>query len=216
MQSARAVGAGDRRILLRHVLPNALAPLIVQTTVSISDAILIEAGLSFSGLGSRRQLLRGGTCSAAVDDYMELANWSQRSFPVRRSCSRCSASPGGRWTPRCSSTRLTPGLVAPPLVHHVHELFDGEIAAKVLADECRTTRRAPVADLDMCGVMITFGRSKNGLSAGSSRCAKTSELGTRESAFISAGTSAPSSSPDPPDRDEIRGGLDRSELGLDR
>lgn len=49
--AARAVGASDQRIMLRHVLPNAVSPLIVQGTVSISYAILGEAALSFLGLG---------------------------------------------------------------------------------------------------------------------------------------------------------------------
>jgi len=49
--AARALGASDRRIIFRHVLPNAASPIIVQGTVSISYAILGEAGLSFLGLG---------------------------------------------------------------------------------------------------------------------------------------------------------------------
>ncbi|MDQ7819213.1 MAG: ABC transporter permease [Armatimonadota bacterium] len=49
--AARALGASDRRVIFRHILPNAGAPIIVQGTVSISYAILGEAGLSFLGLG---------------------------------------------------------------------------------------------------------------------------------------------------------------------
>lgn len=49
--AARAMGGSDRRIMLRHILPNALSPIIVQATVSVSYAILAEAGLSFLGLG---------------------------------------------------------------------------------------------------------------------------------------------------------------------
>jgi len=49
--AARAMGASDIRILFRHILPNTLAPVIVQATVSVSYAILAEAGLSFLGLG---------------------------------------------------------------------------------------------------------------------------------------------------------------------
>jgi peptide/nickel transport system permease protein len=48
---ARAIGSSPLRIMLRHILPNAIAPVIVQATVSISAAILAEAGLSFLGLG---------------------------------------------------------------------------------------------------------------------------------------------------------------------
>ncbi len=49
--SARAMGAGATRILLRHILPNLLSPLIVQVTVMFGTAILFEASLSFLGLG---------------------------------------------------------------------------------------------------------------------------------------------------------------------
>jgi peptide/nickel transport system permease protein len=49
--AARAIGASDARIQLRHIMPNTVAPVIVQATVSISYAILGEAGLSFLGLG---------------------------------------------------------------------------------------------------------------------------------------------------------------------
>jgi peptide/nickel transport system permease protein len=49
--AARAVGAFDRRVMFRHVLPNVVSPIIVQATVSVSFAILAEAGLSFLGLG---------------------------------------------------------------------------------------------------------------------------------------------------------------------
>jgi peptide/nickel transport system permease protein len=49
--AARAIGASNARIQLRHIMPNTIAPVIVQGTVSISYAILGEAGLSFLGLG---------------------------------------------------------------------------------------------------------------------------------------------------------------------
>lgn len=49
--AARATGVSDWRIMSRHILPNALAPVIVQATVSVSAAILAEAGLSFLGVG---------------------------------------------------------------------------------------------------------------------------------------------------------------------
>jgi len=49
--ASRAIGASDWRIMTRHILPNTMAPVIVQATVSVSAAILAEAGLSFLGLG---------------------------------------------------------------------------------------------------------------------------------------------------------------------
>jgi peptide/nickel transport system permease protein len=49
--AARAVGVTDRRIMFRHILPNALAPLLVAATFGVAGAILTEAGLSYLGLG---------------------------------------------------------------------------------------------------------------------------------------------------------------------
>ena len=49
--AARCIGVSDRHIMLRHILPNALAPLLVAATFGIAGAILTEAGLSYLGLG---------------------------------------------------------------------------------------------------------------------------------------------------------------------
>jgi peptide/nickel transport system permease protein len=51
VEAARAIGVGDGRLIFRHVLPNALAPVIVSATFGVAAAILTEAGLSFLGLG---------------------------------------------------------------------------------------------------------------------------------------------------------------------
>lgn len=51
VHAARALGAGDRRVLVRHILPNTLAPVIVLATVGMATAIIAEAALSFLGLG---------------------------------------------------------------------------------------------------------------------------------------------------------------------
>ena len=51
VQAARALGASDGRILLRHILPNAIQPLIVQASLGMAGAVLSEAALSFLGLG---------------------------------------------------------------------------------------------------------------------------------------------------------------------
>jgi peptide/nickel transport system permease protein len=51
VQAARALGASDARILLRHILPNAIQPLIVQASLGMAGAVLAEASLSFLGLG---------------------------------------------------------------------------------------------------------------------------------------------------------------------
>jgi peptide/nickel transport system permease protein len=51
VQAARALGVKDRRIIFRHILPNALAPVFVTASLGVASAILIEAGLSFLGFG---------------------------------------------------------------------------------------------------------------------------------------------------------------------
>jgi len=51
VQAARAAGTGDARIIVRHILPNAIAPIIVLATVGMAAAIIAEAALSFLGLG---------------------------------------------------------------------------------------------------------------------------------------------------------------------
>jgi peptide/nickel transport system permease protein len=51
VEAARAAGARDRRIIFRHILPNAMSPIIVQTTLIVGIAIIIEAALSFLGFG---------------------------------------------------------------------------------------------------------------------------------------------------------------------
>jgi peptide/nickel transport system permease protein len=51
VEAARAAGARDRRIIFRHILPNAMGPIIVNTTLTIGGAIILEAALSFLGFG---------------------------------------------------------------------------------------------------------------------------------------------------------------------
>jgi peptide/nickel transport system permease protein len=51
VDAARALGTSDWRVMLRHLLPNAVAPIIVQLTLDVGQAIIGEAGLSFLGFG---------------------------------------------------------------------------------------------------------------------------------------------------------------------
>lgn len=53
VEAARAIGANDRRIMMQHIFPNSLAPLIVEVSLSLAFAILAEAALSFFGLGTQ-------------------------------------------------------------------------------------------------------------------------------------------------------------------
>ena len=53
VRAAAALGAGPRRVMFRHLLPNTIGPLLVAATLAVGDVILLEAGLSFLGLGVR-------------------------------------------------------------------------------------------------------------------------------------------------------------------
>lgn len=59
--AARSLGAGSARILRRHVLPNVLTPVIVTTTLGIAQVVVLEAGLSFLGIGAREPVPSLGT-----------------------------------------------------------------------------------------------------------------------------------------------------------
>ena len=65
VEAARAAGANDRRIIFRHILPNAMSPIIVQTTLIVGTAIIIEAALSFLGFGVRPPIPTWGGMAAA-------------------------------------------------------------------------------------------------------------------------------------------------------
>ena len=73
--SARCIGAGDRRILYRHVLPNTLAPLIVQVSLALSWSLLTEAGLSFLGLGTQPPMPSWGVMLSESRGIAEVAPW---------------------------------------------------------------------------------------------------------------------------------------------
>lgn len=75
VDAARTVGASDVRIMWRHVLPNATAPLIVQATVSVSYAILAEATLSFLGLGVEASTPTWGLILAEARSFISRAWW---------------------------------------------------------------------------------------------------------------------------------------------
>ena len=68
--SARSVGASDLRIIIRHVLPNCTAPIIVTSTLLLAGAILAEASLSFLGLGAQPPDPSWGTMVARGRDYL--------------------------------------------------------------------------------------------------------------------------------------------------
>jgi peptide/nickel transport system permease protein len=65
VEAARAAGANDRRIIFRHILPNAVSPIIVQTTLIVGTAIIVEAALSFLGFGVRPPIPTWGGMAAS-------------------------------------------------------------------------------------------------------------------------------------------------------
>jgi peptide/nickel transport system permease protein len=75
VEGARAMGARLGRVLGRYVLPNIAAPVIVQTTLAFSTAILSEATLSFLGLGTQPPDPSWGTMLSAGRRFMEIAPW---------------------------------------------------------------------------------------------------------------------------------------------
>lgn len=70
VEAARAVGAGDVRIIWRHVLPNSVAPVIVQATLNLGGAILVAAGLGFLGLGVQEPTPEWGTMLGEGRQYI--------------------------------------------------------------------------------------------------------------------------------------------------
>ena len=75
VQASRALGAGDVRLMTRAILPNVLAPVIVQATFNLSTAIMIEAALSFLGLGVQPPAPSWGTMLSEARTFMELDPW---------------------------------------------------------------------------------------------------------------------------------------------
>ena len=75
VQASRALGAGDARLMIHAILPNVLAPVIVQATFNLSTAIMIEAALSFLGLGVQPPAPSWGTMLSEARSFMELDPW---------------------------------------------------------------------------------------------------------------------------------------------
>lgn len=80
VESARAVGANDFIILLKYILPNSMAPILVQLTLRIGSSILHVAGLSYIGLGVQPPLPEWGAILTAAKVYMRDA-WHISVFP---------------------------------------------------------------------------------------------------------------------------------------
>ena len=75
IESARSLGAKDLRIMIRHVFPNIMAPLIVLTSLYISQAIIAEATLSFLGLGTQPPAAAWGNMLAIARGFIDESVW---------------------------------------------------------------------------------------------------------------------------------------------
>jgi len=75
VSSARVLGASDLRIIFRHLLPNAMAPVLVSATLGVAGAILTESALSFLGIGVQPPTPSWGNILTAGKDNIEVAWW---------------------------------------------------------------------------------------------------------------------------------------------
>jgi peptide/nickel transport system permease protein len=75
VQAARAVGSSDRRIMLRHVLPNLVGPIIVLSTLQVGSAILIGSALSYLGMGAQPPAPEWGLMTVDGQAYLSSAWW---------------------------------------------------------------------------------------------------------------------------------------------
>ncbi len=75
VQAARALGASDARIMLKHVLPNAFSPLLIQGTLAVAAAIIAESSLSFLGLGQQPPAPSWGSMLNVAKNFLAEAPW---------------------------------------------------------------------------------------------------------------------------------------------
>jgi peptide/nickel transport system permease protein len=80
IEAARSIGARDMRILLQHIMPNSIVPILVKASIDFSYAILITASLSFLGVGAQPPAPELGSMVAAGRVYL-LTSWWFATFP---------------------------------------------------------------------------------------------------------------------------------------
>lgn len=97
VQAARALGASNSRILLRHIAPNAVAPVIVVATIALGTYIALEATLSYLGVGLKPPTVSWGIDISAASPYI-------RNAPTC-CCGRPAPWPSRCWPSSCSATR---------------------------------------------------------------------------------------------------------------
>lgn len=80
VEASRALGGSGGRIMFRHILPNALGPILVSTTLAVGSAILLESALSFFGFGVQPPTPTWGNLLNSAADWLDLAPW-MATFP---------------------------------------------------------------------------------------------------------------------------------------
>jgi ABC-type dipeptide/oligopeptide/nickel transport system permease subunit len=75
IEAARALGASNSRIIVKHIFPNAFAPIIVYATMNVGTAIIVEAALSFLGIGVMPPAPAWGKMLSESLDYIDVAPW---------------------------------------------------------------------------------------------------------------------------------------------
>nr|WP_264296362.1 MULTISPECIES: ABC transporter permease [Blautia] len=75
VEAVRSAGAGDLRIIFRHLLPNSIGPIIIQATLRIGSSILLAATLSFLGLGAQPPTPEWGAMLSAARNYVWTASY---------------------------------------------------------------------------------------------------------------------------------------------
>jgi peptide/nickel transport system permease protein len=81
VMAAKAVGVGDFRIALRHILPNAIGPIVVSATLLVANAIILEAFVSFLNFGLKAQDISWGNALAKSQQTIAVGNWWWPFFP---------------------------------------------------------------------------------------------------------------------------------------
>jgi peptide/nickel transport system permease protein len=75
VEASKALGGSNARIMFRHILPNALGPIVVSTTLAVGGAIMLESSLSFFGLGVQPPTPTWGNLLTGSSDFLETAPW---------------------------------------------------------------------------------------------------------------------------------------------
>jgi peptide/nickel transport system permease protein len=81
VDAARAAGSGEFKIMFRHILPNSMTPVIVQSTMDMGTVVLVLAGLSFLGLGAPFGYAEWGAMIYQGQDYVVVGDWWMILFP---------------------------------------------------------------------------------------------------------------------------------------